>query len=327
MTDMFRALRLDKTDSGQDCSFVEMGVDDLMAGDVLVRVLYSTLNYKDGLVLTGSAPVVRRWPMVPGIDFVGEVVSTDDDRFQSGDMVILNGWGVGESHYGGYAQYARVRGDWLIKLPSGLTPEQSMGLGTAGYTAMLCVMAIEGGVSAGDGDILVTGAAGGVGSVAVSLLSRLGYRVVAATGRVPEEDYLLEIGAAEVIDRATMSVPGKSLAAERWAGVIDVAGSHMLANALASLRYGGICVACGLAQGADLPSSVMPFILRGVTLCGIDSVMAPRSLREKAWSRLERDMDMDRLSTMIVHHPLTALPQLGAEIIEGKIRGRVVIDI
>ena len=327
MTEHFRALRLDKTDDGQSCSIVHMTQAELMEGDVIVRISHSTLNYKDGLALTGAAPVVRHWPMIAGIDFVGTVIESSHSDFAAGDVVVLNGWGAGETHYGGYAEYARVKGDWLIKLPTTITPEQAMGLGTAGYTAMLCVMAIEEATTQDAGEILVTGAAGGVGSVALTLLTRLGFKAVAVTGRAEEEAYLKDLGAVRIIERASMNTAGKPLAREQWAGVIDVVGSHTLANALATTCYGGTVAACGLAQGVDLPTTVMPFILRAVTLRGIDSVMAPRALRERAWARLAHDMDMAKLAAMCVHHKLEDLPELGTQILNGQIRGRVVIDI
>jgi len=329
MTDTFRAIRLFKTDAGQETKFVDLTEADLMEGDVTVRVEYSTVNYKDGLALTGKAPIVRVWPLTPGIDFAGVVESSQNDAFKPGDRVVLNGWGVGETHHGGYAGKARVKGDWLVKLPEGISAAESMAIGTAGYTAMLCVMALEReGVSPDKGDILVTGAAGGVGSVATAVLTRLGYRVVASSGRkATEGDYLTGLGAADIIDRAELSAPGRPLGRERWAGVVDAVGSHTLANALGQTRYGGAVAACGLAQGMDLPGSVAPFILRGVTLCGIDSVMAPKAKREEAWKRLARDLDLAKLAAMRVDAGLADVPELGAAIVEGKMRGRVVIDV
>jgi len=329
MTDTFRAIRLFKTDAGQETKFVDLTLADLMEGDIVVRIEYSTVNYKDGLALTGKAPVVRVWPLTPGIDFAGVVESSEHAGFAPGDRVVLNGWGVGETHHGGYAGKARVKGDWLVKLPEGISAAESMAIGTAGYTAMLCVMALEReGVTPDKGDILVTGAAGGVGSVAIAILAKLGYRVVASSGRKETEgDYLTGLGAADIIDRAELSAPGRPLGRERWAGVVDAVGSQTLANALGQTRYGGAVAACGLAQGMDLPGSVAPFILRGVTLCGIDSVMAPKPKREEAWKRLASDLDLAKLAAMRVDAKLEDAPELGAAIVEGKVRGRIVIDV
>jgi acrylyl-CoA reductase (NADPH) len=329
MSDTFRAIRLFKTDGGQETRFVDLTEADLGDGDVTVRVEYSTVNYKDGLALTGKAPVVRTWPLTPGIDFAGVVETSDHAGFKSGDRVVLNGWGVGETHHGGYAGKARVKGEWLVKLPDALSTAEAMAIGTAGYTSMLSVMALEAlGVTPDKGDILVTGAAGGVGSVAIALLAKLGYRVVASSGRkATEGDYLTGLGAAEIIDRAELSAPGRPLGRERWAGAIDAVGSHTLANALGQTRYGGAVAACGLAQGMDLPASVAPFILRGVTLTGIDSVMAPKAKREQAWARLARDLDLAKLAAMRVEATLADVPALGADITDGKVRGRVVVDV
>jgi len=329
MSETFSALRLQKSEAGPSVEFVNLTEADLMDGDVTVAIEFSTVNYKDGLALTGKAPVVRAWPLIPGIDFSGRVERTDDPRFSPGDRVILNGWGVGESHNGGYAQKARVKGDWLIKAPEAIDNARAMAIGTAGYTAMLCVIALEkNGVAPDQGDIIVTGAAGGVGSVAIALLSRLGYRVVASTGRVESEgDYLKSLGAAEVIDRAEFQGPARTLGKERWAGGVDAVGSHTLANILSQTRYGGTVAACGLAQGMDLPGSVAPFILRGVTLAGVDSVMRPRADRETAWARLAKDLDLGLLDRMSERAGLKDLPRLGAAIIEGKVRGRMVIDV
>ncbi|MEJ0064741.1 MAG: MDR family oxidoreductase [Caulobacteraceae bacterium] len=329
MTDTFRAIRLHKTDAGQEARFEDLTEADLMDGDVTVRVEYSTVNYKDGLALTGKAPVVRVWPLIPGIDFAGVVEKSDNPGFNPGDRVVLNGWGVGESHHGGYAGKARVKGDWLVKLPDAISAADAMAIGTAGYTAMLCVMALEReGVTPDKGDILVTGAAGGVGSVAIALLARLGYRVVASSGRKETEgDYLTGLGAADIIDRAELSNPARPLARERWAGAVDVVGSHTLANVLSQTRYGGTVAACGLAQGMELVGSVAPFILRGVTLAGVDSVMAPKPKREAAWKRLASDLDLKKLAAMRIDAKLSDAPALGAEIIEGRIRGRVVLDV
>jgi acrylyl-CoA reductase (NADPH) len=329
MTDSFRAIRVSKTDSGQETRIVDLTEADLMDGDVTVAVQYSTVNYKDGLALTGKAPVVRTWPLIPGIDFAGVVERSSNPAFKPGDKVVLNGWGVGETHNGGYAGKARVKGDWLVKLPAGLTADQAMAIGTAGYTAMLSVMALEReGVTPDKGDVIVTGAAGGVGSVAIALLARLGYRVIAASGRKETEGaYLTGLGAAEIIDRAELSGPGRPLGRERWAGAIDAVGSHTLANVLSMTRYGGAVAACGLAQGMDLPGSVAPFILRGVTLSGIDSVMCPRPRREQAWARLARDLDLGKLAAMRVDAKLVDVPALGEAITLGQIRGRVVVDV
>ena len=329
MSDSFRAIRLYKTDAGQEARFVDLGDADLMPGDVDVRVDYSTVNYKDGLAMTGRAPVVRVWPLTPGIDFAGVVERSGHPGFAPGDKVVLNGWGVGETHHGGYAQKARVKGDWLVKLPAGLSAAQAMAIGTAGYTAMLCVMALEHqGVSPDKGEVLVTGAAGGVGSVAVTLLSKLGYRVIASTGRKESEsDYLMGLGAAEIIDRAELSGPGRPMGKERWAGAVDSVGSHTLANVLAQTRYGGAVAACGLAQGMDLPGSVAPFILRGVTLAGVDSVMCPTPRRAEAWARLARDLDLGRLKTLTQRVALGDVPRLAEEILAGQVRGRVVVDV
>ena len=329
MTDQFQALRLHKTDAGQEARFEDLTLDDLMDGEVVVRVEYSTVNYKDGLALTGRAPVVRVWPLIPGIDFAGVVESSSDARFQAGDRVVLNGWGVGETHHGGYAQKARVKADWLVRLPDGLSSAQAMAIGTAGYTAMLCVLGLERqGVRPDAGEILVTGAAGGVGSVAIALLSRLGYRVVASSRRAESEAaYLTGLGAAEVMDAAALQAPGRPLARERWAGAVDCVGSHTLANVLSQVRYGGVVTACGLAQGMDLPGSVAPFILRGAILAGIDSVMRPTPDRVEAWGRLASDLDLAKLEAMTTPATLADLPRLGAEILDGKVRGRVVVDV
>ncbi len=329
MNETFRALRLEKTDAGQEARLVDLRLDDLMAGDVTVRIDYSTVNYKDGLALTGKAPIVRVWPLIPGIDLAGAVEASDHAGIEVGDRVVLNGWGVGESHHGGYAQKGRFRGEWLVKLPPSISPSQAMAIGTAGYTAMLCVIALERrGVTPQSGDVLVTGAAGGVGSVAVSLLAKLGYRVVAASGRAKtEEGYLRGLGAAEIIERDELSGPGRPLGKERWAGAVDAVGSHTLANVLAQIRYGGAVAACGLAQGMDLPASVAPFILRGVTLAGIDSVMHPRPGRLEAWRRLAADLDQERLAAMTNTVGLADAMKVGAAITEGQVRGRVVVDV
>lgn len=329
MTATFRAIRLFKTETGQEARIVDLTDADLMDGDVAVRVDYSTLNYKDGLALTGAAPIVRVWPLTPGIDFAGVVESSSHADFRSGDRVVLNGYGVGETHHGGYAQRARVRGDWLVKLPEAISNARAMAIGTAGYTAMLCVMALENqGLTPASGDVIVTGAAGGVGSVAIALLSGLGYRVIASTGRRDsEEPYLTALGAAEIIDRSELSAPGRALGRERWAGAVDSVGSHTLANVIGQTRYGGTVAACGLAQGLDLPASVAPFILRGVTLRGIDSVMQPMAGRVEAWRRLARDLDLVRLDAMTQPASLADVPSLSASILRGEVRGRVLVDV
>ena len=324
---MFKALVISKSDA-QQCAVRDADTTELPEVDVTLKVDYSTVNYKDGLAITGKAPVVRKFPMVPGIDGAGTVTASSHAEIKTGDQVILNGWGVGESHWGCLAQQARLKGDWLIKRPAQFTARQAMAIGTAGYTAMLCVLALEQhGVTPGDGEVLVTGAAGGVGSVAIALLAKLGYRVVASTGRQNEAEYLKSLGAAEIIDRATLASPGKPLAKERWAGAVDTVGSHTLANICASVRYRGAVAACGLAGGMDFPSSVAPFILRGVTLAGIDSVMAPRALRVEAWNRLARDLDPARLDAITREIALAeAIPAAG-EILSGKIRGRLVVNV
>jgi acrylyl-CoA reductase (NADPH) len=324
----YQALQIHKDDAGYRCTLQTLDDSALPEGDVTVQVDFSTLNYKDGLAITGKSPVVRKFPLTPGIDLSGTVTDSQHPLFKVGDQVVLNGWGVGESHSGGLAQKARLKGDWLVKLPNAFTPRQAMAIGTAGYTAMLCVMALQKhGVTPASGDILVTGAGGGVGSVAIALLAKLGYRVVASTGRMQEADYLRQLGAADVMDRAELSAPGKPLAKERWAGVVDTVGSHTLANACASTKYGGVVTACGLAQGMDFPSSVAPFILRGVTLAGIDSVMAPRALREAAWARLAQDLDTAQLERMTREVGLADAIGLGAEILAGQVRGRVVVNV
>ena len=324
----FKALVLSKADAGQSVAWQEMAEADLMPGDVLVRVSHSTINYKDGLAITGKAPVVRRWPMIPGIDFAGTVVSSTHVEFKTGDEVILNGWGVGETHFGGYAQMARVSGDWLIKKPAAFTAAETMAIGTAGYTAMLCVLALEKqGVRPTSGPVLVTGAAGGVGSVAIALLARLGYQVTASTGRIGELPYLKGLGAAEVIDRSQLAGTPRMLNKERWAGAVDSVGSTTLANVLGMIKYGGAVAACGLAQGMDLPTSVAPFILRGVTLAGVDSVMAPKAPRIEAWNRLARDLDKAKLAALTVKRPAADVVALAPDILAGKVRGRVVLEL
>lgn len=302
--------------------------EELMPGDVTLRVTHSTLNYKDGLALTGRSPVVRRWPMVPGIDLAGEVLESASPEWRPGQRVVLNGWGLGETHMGGYAARARVEAGWLVPLPDAFSPAQAMAIGTAGYTAMLAVLALERhGLSPADGAVLVTGAAGGVGSVAVALLARLGWHVIASTGRAAEADYLRALGAAEVIDRAELSAPGKPLARERWAAAVDAVGSHTLANVLAGTSRGGAVAACGLAAGMDLPASVAPFILRGVALLGIDSVMCPRPRRLEAWRRLAADLDPGRLGSMTRTVRLDEVLALAPRILDGQVRGRVVVTV
>lgn len=327
--DVFNALLIEKDDEGYRTVHKQLGSEQLPEGDVLIDVRHSTLNYKDALAITGKAPVVRQFPMVPGIDLAGIVRESGHAGLKPGDAVILNGWGVGETHWGGLAQQARVRAEWLIRQPAGLSSEQAMAVGTAGYTAMLCIMALQGhGLEPGHGDILVTGAAGGVGSVAVALLSSLGYRVLASTGRPEEADYLTRLGAAEIIDRNTLSEPGKPLAKERWAGAVDSVGSHTLANVCAGTRYGGVVAACGLAQGMDFPGTVAPFILRGITLAGIDSVYCPLGRRQQAWDSIARQLDPAKLA--IIGQQTVALDQaipLAGELLAGKVRGRVVVDV
>lgn len=322
------ALVATRADGGITANWQSVPDDALGDGDVTVRVTHSTINYKDGLILTGRFPGMLRYPLVPGIDFAGEVIASGHGELAAGDRVILNGWGCGERRPGGYAERARVPGEWLVRCPAQFTTAQAMAIGTAGYTAMLQVLALEDhGITPERGDVLVTGAAGGVGSVAVALLHRLGYRVIASTGRPQEANYLRGLGASEIIPRAELSEPARPLARERWAGAIDVAGSHTLANVLSMTAYGGCVAASGLAQGMDLPASVAPFILRGVTLVGIDSVMAPRAQRLRAWERLARDLDTARLAEMTVTRPLQEIVELAPKILAGKVRGRVVLEV
>lgn len=325
----FDAFVLSRDDEGeQHLDWRSVDESELMDGDVTVEVSHSTLNYKDGLALTGASPVVRRWPMIPGVDFVGTVSQSTHDGVDVGDAVVLNGWGVGETHLGGFSQRARVPGQWLVPLPDAFTPAQSMAVGTAGYTAALCVLALERhGVRPEDGPVLVTGATGGVGSVAVALLARAGHEVVASTGKADQADYLRQLGAGDVIDAAELSGPARPLGKERWGAAVDAVGSHTLANVLAGTRYGGTVAACGLAQGMDLPGSVAPFILRGVTLAGVDSVMAPRPARLDAWARLARDLDAAALDAITETRPLADAPALAGDILAGKIRGRVVLTL
>ncbi|CAG2135642.1 Acrylyl-CoA reductase AcuI [Cupriavidus campinensis] len=329
----FQALLLTQADGKTAAAVTQLDESALpVDGNVLVAVDYSTINFKDGLAITGRAPVVRKWPMVAGIDGAGTVLDSSDPRWRTGDRVVLNGFGVGETHWGCLAQRARLQGDWLVRLPDAFTSRQAMAIGTAGYTAMLSVLALERGgalgpVKPGDGEVLVTGASGGVGSVAIAILSKLGYRVVASTGKTAEADFLRALGAADVIDRAELGAPGKPLQKERWAGVVDSVGSHTLVNACAQVRYGGVVTACGLAQGMDFPASVAPFILRGVTLAGIDSVMAPMSLRETAWKRLAQDLAPDRLQAITREIRLGEAIDAASQIMAGGMRGRVVVDV
>lgn len=324
---MFKALVLEKADTFT-ASLQSVDEARLPVGDVTVAVSHSTLNYKDGLAITNKSPVVRSWPMVAGIDGAGTVLESSHPNWKAGDAFIHNGWGVGETHWGCLAEKARLKGDWLVKLPAAFTPRQAMAIGTAGYTAMLCVLALEDhGVKPGSGEILVTGATGGVGSVAIALLGKLGYTVVAATGKASEEAYLKALGASAIIDRAELSAAGKPFQKERWAGVVDAVGSHTLANALAQTRYGGVVAACGLAQGMDLPTTVMPFILRGVTLAGVDSVMAPLVKRQRAWDRLATDLDLALLESMIDDVPLSQAMAKAQQLMDGQVRGRVVVSI
>ncbi|WP_159011957.1 MDR family oxidoreductase [Bradyrhizobium sp. S69] len=324
----FKAIRIDKAEKGTTVALTQFDEAELMEGDVTVRVEWSTLNYKDGLAVTGKAPVVRRFPMIAGIDFAGTVEASSHPQWKAGDKVICDGWGLGETHLGAYAEKARVKGDWLVRLPEGMSSREAMAIGTAGYTAMLSVLALEKyGLTPSDGPIVVTGAAGGVGSVATAILSKLGYRVVASTGRMAEADYLKDLGAAEVIDRAELSGPAKPLAKERWAGGIDSVGSTTLANVLSMTKYGGAVAACGLAAGMDLPTSVAPFILRGVCLLGIDSVMCPIERRKIAWSRLASDLDRGKLTEITQEIGLDEVVGAGAKILAGQVRGRIVVKI
>jgi acrylyl-CoA reductase (NADPH) len=324
----FKAWVVDKTEGGQSLAFRDFDEADLMDGDVTVRVTHSTLNYKDGLALTGRSPVVRRFPMIPGIDFSGVVEASDHPEYKPGDPVVLTGWGVGETHLGAYAQKARGKGDWLVPLPDGLTPEQAMAVGTAGYTAMLCLMALDAhGVKPADGPALVTGASGGVGSVAVALLARAGWHVIASTGRGDEADYLKGLGASEILDRAELGKPGRPLGKERWAAAIDAVGSTTLANVLSMTKSDGAVAACGLAQGMDLPTSVAPFILRGVSLLGINSVTTPQPKRREAWARIARDLDLGKLDTMTRRVSLEEVGRLGESILDGGVRGRTVVGV
>ena len=329
MSESFRAILVSRDEEKkQSVDVVELTEEDLMEGDVTVRVEATTVNYKDGLAITGKSPVVRHWPMVPGIDLAGTVVHSESAAFSKGDKVLLNGFGVGETHWGAYAGLARLSANWLIPLPRQLSPLQAMGVGTAGYTAMLCVMALEKhGIEPGSGPIIVTGANGGVGSVAITILAKLGYHVIASTGRPQEAGFLTSLGAAEVIDRKELSEPGRPLGKERWIGGVDAVGSHTLANVLAQTSYGGAVAACGLAQGFDLPSTVMPFILRNVALLGVDSVMQPKEKRIEAWDRITSDLDMGKLEDITSVIGFDDIIPTAQDIVEGKIRGRVAVDM
>jgi len=324
----FKALLATRSDDSITAGVVDLTEQDLMPGDVTVAVEYSTVNYKDALALSGRSPVIRTFPLIPGIDLAGVVETSSHPGYAAGDRVLVNGWGLSQTHHGGYAQKARVPGEWLVKIPEAFSSRDAMAIGTAGYTAMLSVLALEhGGVSPDQGDILVTGANGGAGSIAIALLSALGYRVVASTGRLEESDYLKALGAAEIIDRATLSEPGAPIAKERWAGAIDAVGSHTLANVLAQTRYRGVVAAFGLAQGADLPGSVLPFILRNVTLAGIDSVNAPYAAREQAWTRLASDLDLGKLARTTQVIGLAEVPALAGQVLQGRVQGRTVVDV
>ena len=325
---MFSALLIEKDDNGLQVGVTSLEDSQLPDGDVTVDVEYSTLNFKDGLAITGKSPVVRKFPMVPGIDLAGVVTESGHADFKAGDRVVLNGWGVGETHWGGLAQRARLNGDWLVPLPSAFTTKQAMGIGTAGYTASLCVDALVAhGVRPDQGEVLVTGATGGVGSIAIALLAGAGFKVAAVTGKTSEADYLQKLGAATVLDRAEFAEAGKPLQKERWAGVVDAVGSHTLANACAQTRYRGAVAACGLAQGMDFPASVAPFILRGVSLLGIDSVMAPREPRMAAWQRLSDGLDPAVLDSVAEEIGLADAVDAAAQLMDGKIRGRIVVDV
>jgi acrylyl-CoA reductase (NADPH) len=324
----FKAIRIDKAEKGTTVALTQFDEAELMEGDVTIRVEWSTLNYKDGLALTGKAPVVRRFPMIAGIDFAGTIEQSSHPQWKAGDKVVCNGWGMGETHLGAYAEKARVKGDWLVRLPEGMSARDAMAIGTAGYTAMLSVLALENhGLTPNSGPVVVTGAAGGVGSVAIAVLSKLGYHVIASTGRMSEEGYLKSLGAAEVIDRNELAGAAKPIAKERWAGGIDSVGSTTLANLLSMTKYGGAIAACGLAAGMDLPSSVAPFILRGVCLLGIDSVMCPLPRRQVAWTRLARDLDQAKLAEITHEIGLADVIGEGGKILAGQVRGRIVVKI
>ena len=324
----FRALLVSKTDLGQKVEFVNFTEDQLMPGDVTIRVSHSSVNYKDGLAVTGKSPIIRQYPLIPGIDFAGKVESSTNARWKPGDEVVLGGWGVGENHHGGFAQVARVKGEWLVPLNKGWTPADAMAVGVAGFTSMRCVLALEEqGLKPEQGEVLVTGAAGGVGSIAILLLAKLGYQVAASTRRIEETDFLKSLGAHSVLDAAELNTPVKPLAKTRWAAAIDSVGSTTLANVLSQIQPEGSVAACGLAQGMDLPTSVAPFILRGVRLIGINSVTTPLPLRQMAWDRLASDLDLEKLHTLITTIGLSDVPRVAADIVVGKVRGRIVVDV
>jgi acrylyl-CoA reductase (NADPH) len=328
MAENFRALQVSMSEQGQRVEFVSLNETDLMEGDVTVAVSHSSVNYKDGLAVTGKAPIIRKYPLIPGVDFAGTVTKSSHPRWKSGDQVILNGWGVGEQHHGGFSEMARVSGDWLVAVPKGWTCADAMAVGVAGFTAMLCVMALEEqGVKPGDGEILVTGAAGGVGTVSIVLLAKLGFKIAASTGRVEEADFLKKLGASSVIDRNEFNGPVKALGKMRWAGAIDSVGSTTLANVISQMSNDGTVAACGLAQGMDLPASVAPFILRGVKLIGINSVTTPLPRRQRAWDRIARDLNRSALASLTTHVKLEDVPRIATEIVAGHVRGRVVVDI
>lgn len=328
MAENFRALLVSKSEQGQRVEFVSLNETNLMEGDVTVAVSHSSVNYKDGLAITGKAPIIRKFPLIPGVDFAGIVTKSSHPRWKPGDQVILNGWGVGEQHHGGFSEMARVSADWLVAVPKGWTCADTMAVGVAGFTAMLCVMALEEqGVKPGDGEILVTGAAGGVGTVSIVLLAKLGFKVTASTGRVEETDFLKKLGASSVIDRNEFNGPAKALGKMRWAGAIDSVGSTTLANVISQMNNDGTVAACGLAQGMDLPTSVAPFILRGVKLIGINSVTTPLPRRQQAWDRIARDLNRSALASLTTHVKLGDVPRIAAEIVAGLVRGRVVVDI
>ena len=325
---MFNAVMIDKTDDVQSVSLAQVNEDQLPEGNVTIDVAYSTLNYKDGLAITGSSPVVRKFPMVPGIDLAGTVRESSHADWKAGDKVVLNGWGVGEGHWGGLSQVARLNGDWLVPLPSAFSEKQAMAIGTAGYTAALCVEAlVQAGVTPDQGEVLVTGATGGVGSVAVALLKKAGFTVVGSTGKASEAEYLTKLGADSIIDRTELSEKGRPLAKERWAGVVDSVGSFTLVNACAAVKYGGAVAACGLAQGADFPATVMPFILRGVRLLGVDSVMAPKAARLRAWERLARDLDPALIDVIGAEIGLGEAVAAASDLLAGTVRGRIIVDV
>jgi len=325
---VFKAILVSESEGKQSVDYSELGETDLPDREVLVEVDYSTLNYKDGLAVTGAAPIITSYPMVPGIDLAGTVIDSSDDRWKPGDKVVANGWGLAERHWGGYSQRARVSGDWLVELPNAFTTKQAMAIGTAGYTAMLCTLRLEKlGIVPDGGPVLVTGASGGVGSIAISLLSNLGYEVIASTGRLDESDYLKSLGASDIIDRSMLSEPGGPMGKEVWQGAVDTAGSHTLVNVLAGIKYGGAVAATGLAHGMDLPATVLPFILRNVTLSGVDSVMQPFEARQKAWARLAQDLDAEKLERATTEVALSGVIEIAPKILAGQIRGRTVVDV